>query len=242
TEFIDTGLINGNNYCYKVLAYGHYSAPGFVTPLENWSQEICAIPIDIEPPCSPILHVTADCNSLSNILTWQNVITYCDANDFSHYQVFYSPTIHDDFTLLVNTTDTSYIHTLASTVAGCYYVVAVDTNNNASLPSMKVCSDINSCDLYSLPNVFTPDGDGYNDLFQPFPYDFVEKIHLLVYNRWGNLVFETQDPDINWDGTNMNSGRPVPDGVYYYLCEVYEWRLEGLTSRLLNGSITIIRH
>lgn len=241
-EYLDTGLINGNNYCYKVLAYGHYSAPGFVTPLENWSQEICAMPIDIEPPCSPILHVTADCNSLSNILTWQDVITYCDANDLSHYQVFYSPTILDDFTLLVNTNDTSYIHTLASTVAGCYYVVAVDTNNNASQPSMKVCSDINSCDLYSLPNVFTPDGDGYNDLFQPFPYDFVEKIHLLVYNRWGNLVFETQDPDINWDGTNMNSGRPVPDGVYYYLCEVYEWRLEGLTSRLLNGSITIIRH
>ena len=241
-EYLDTCLINGNNYCYKVLAYGHYSAPGFVTPLENWSQEICAMPIDIEPPCSPILHVTADCNSLSNILTWQDVITYCDANDLSHYQVFYSPTILDDFTLLVNTNDTSYIHTLASTVAGCYYVVAVDTNNNASQPSMKVCSDINSCDLYSLPNVFTPDGDGYNDLFQPFPYDFVEKIHLLVYNRWGNLVFETQDPDINWDGTNMNSGRPVPDGVYYYLCEVYEWRLEGLTSRLLNGSITIIRH
>lgn len=56
----------------------------------------------------------------------------------------------------------------------------------------------------------------------------------------GNLVFETNDPDINWDGKNINSGKPVPDGVYFYLCEVYEWRLEGLTSRLLTVLLLLL--
>jgi gliding motility-associated-like protein len=89
--------------------------------------------------------------------------------------------------------------------------------------------------------VFTPNGDGTNDFFIPFPYDFVEKIDLQIFNRWGVVVFKTTDPDINWDGKDKNSKRDCADGVYYYVCDVFEKRLSGLQKRTLSGTIQILR-
>jgi gliding motility-associated-like protein len=119
-------------------------------------------------------------------------------------------------------------------------VTAVDSVNNISAASNVVCVDIDSCDLYHLPNVFTPNGDGSNDLFMPFPYNFVEKINIEIFNRWGNLIFTTTDPDILWDGTSELTGKPCPDGVYYYICEVFEYRLQGTQKRTLTGFVHII--
>jgi len=101
---------------------------------------------------------------------------------------------------------------------------------------------VDNCPVYNLPNVFTPNDDGQNDRFIPFPYRFIERINLQIYNRWGGLVFETSDPDINWDGTNLE-GKPLAEGVYYYGCEVYEQRLNGTVQRDkgLSGFIHIIR-
>ena len=101
---------------------------------------------------------------------------------------------------------------------------------------------VDNCPVYNLPNVFTPNDDTKNDLFIPFPYRFVERIDLKIFNRWGGLVFETSDTDINWDGTNLN-GDDLAEGVYYYACEVYEQRLNGTIQRDkgLSGFIHIIR-
>jgi gliding motility-associated-like protein len=126
-------------------------------------------------------------------------------------------------------------------VIGCYYVTAVDSFNNESLPSNLVCFDIDQCSLYQLPNVFTPNNDGSNDVFRPFPYDFVDKINIIIYNRWGTIVFKTEDPDINWDGKEKTTGRDCSVGVYYYVCDVYENRLGGIEKRTLHGLIHLIR-
>ena len=63
-----------------------------------------------------------------------------------------------------------------------------------------------------------------------------------VFNRWGELIFETEDPDLNWDGTNLR-GADVSEGVYYYNCQVYEQRVNGITIRpeILKGYIEVIR-
>ena len=92
-----------------------------------------------------------------------------------------------------------------------------------------------------LPNVFTPNGDGSNDLFHPFPFTSVERIDIQIFNRWGKLIFKTEDPQILWDGRNANSNQDAPDGVYYYVCDVYEKRLKGLTKRTLSGVVHLIR-
>ncbi|MEM1122706.1 MAG: gliding motility-associated C-terminal domain-containing protein, partial [Bacteroidota bacterium] len=61
--FRDEELINGEEYCYKVLAYGTYGIEGIKSPLENFSQEVCAIPGDNVPPCPPTLMVSNICDN-----------------------------------------------------------------------------------------------------------------------------------------------------------------------------------
>jgi hypothetical protein len=63
---------------------------------------------------------------------------------------------------------------------------------------------------------------------------------MVIYNRWGNPVFKTTDPNINWDGIDLESGKLVSDGVYYYICDVYEKRLSGTEVRNIAGFIRII--
>ena len=59
------------------------------------------------------------------------------------------------------------------------------------------------------------------------------------FNRWGGLVFETEDPQINWDGKITGTNKLVSTGVYYYICDVYENRLSGLETTTLTGFIHV---
>ena len=239
----DTDLVNGKEYCYLVKAKGRYSGSHTHDPLINYSQIICDIPIDTIPPCPPKLTLTTDCDFLSNFLQWHTIADEC-FEDVTSYRIYYALTGSDDLQLIHvidNVEDTTFLHQNLPTIAGCYAVTALDSFMNESVFSNIICVDIDSCDLYRLPNVFTPDGDGYNDLFIPFPYDFVEKIDLKIYNRWGGLVFETQDPDINWDGRNMFTNEHSSQGAYFYVCEVYELRLGGIKKRTLSGIVYLLR-
>ena len=69
----------------------------------------------------------------------------------------------------------------------------------------------------TVPNVFTPNGDGNNDIFY-IPNSGVREYHFTIYNRWGGIMFETTAPEIAWDGYN-NSGNPSAEGTYYYVLE-----------------------
>ena len=232
-------LSNGLNYCFRVKSIGQYEDTGY-GPIINYSQIACGIPIDTIPPCPPILSVKSVCDSLANHLSWNNVADSC-AFDAAGYKIYYRQTIEGDMVLIDSVSpasETEYWHYPESSMAACYAVTAVDSVGNESEYSNIVCVD--ECINYELPNVFTPNGDGINDLFKPYPYNLVEKIDLKVYGRWGNLVFQTNDPDINWDARNMNSGNKVPPGVYYYICDVYERRLTGLEPRYLVGFVHIL--
>jgi gliding motility-associated-like protein len=102
---------------------------------------------------------------------------------------------------------------------------------------------VDNCPLYVLPNTFTPNGDGSNDFFKPRVNLFIEKIQFQVYNQWGNLVFETSDPVINWEGTTK-AGQPLADGTYHYSCKVFEKRVSGISEskNVLTGYIHIIKN
>jgi gliding motility-associated-like protein len=70
-----------------------------------------------------------------------------------------------------------------------------------------------------LPNGFTPNGDGFNDFYvikgiQGYPGNKVN-----IFNRWGNLVFSTQDYQNNWDGLS-NDGNLLPDGTYFIVVDL----------------------
>jgi gliding motility-associated-like protein len=203
-------------------------------------QEACGIPIDNEPPCSPILDAQVDCENFTTILTWENPNQVC-ASDVEVYLVYYRPPNSAETVLLDSTNQLTYTNTNQTTLAGCYAVVAVDSTGNRSVPSDSVCLSSIVCGEYRLPNIFTPNGDQKNDFLIPFPYSGVESIDLQIFNRWGTLVFTSKDPDINWDGTFEGSNQPVGDGVYYYICDVYEISEIGTVKRTLKGSVMIIR-
>ena len=85
--------------------------------------------------------------------------------------------------------------------------------------------------------VITPDGNGSNDNFIVFCIDELVDNHLEVYNRWGQLVFETDNYNNDWEGVT-NNGDPLAPGPYYYILEYNGPAGERLQYR---GSMTIIR-
>ncbi len=68
--------------------------------------------------------------------------------------------------------------------------------------------------MFALPNVFTPDGDGENDVFNIVSEGLVEVLEFKVYTRWGEIVYDNENPTNGWDGTK--DGEPLPQDVYFY--------------------------
>jgi gliding motility-associated-like protein len=253
-QYEDRGLINGQEYCYYVESEGTYSISGLLNPLFNKSQEICGVPIDTVPPCAPILAVSNLCDDPNqaepgppflNQLSWTNPNTTCGGTDDAvAYKIWYAPLEGEPLNLIMDQNgvdNTSFTHSLPDQLAGCYAVSALDSVGNESALSNLVCVD--NCPNYVLPNAFTPNGDGANDLYTPFPgWRFIANVELQIFNRWGNLVFQTTEPTINWNGTN-ESGKELAEGTYFYVCKVYEWRVGGIVLRpdLLQGYIELIR-
>ncbi len=238
-EYTDSGLQNGQEYCYQVKTTGWRNVNGIIYTAENLTHVECGIPLDTVPPCPPDLTVESFCDSSYNLLVWTNPNNTC-ANDVVGYNIYYSALIDGNLVLTDSTQsaiDTVYVDSLSGSLAACYAVTAIDSFGNESLYSTVVCVD--NCIDYTLPNVFTPNGDGRNDYFRPNAYSFVESVNMKIYNRWGNLVYQTEDPDINWDGKQLNTDRLVSPGVYYYICDVYEQRITGLEVRNIVGFVYV---
>jgi gliding motility-associated-like protein len=113
-----------------------------------------------------------------------------------------------------------------------------ELHQNESAFSNVICLD--NCPLYFLPNLFTPNGDDRNDLFQPIDWRYVESVDMKIYNRWGNVVFETTDPEILWDGREMKSDTMCADGAYYYVIRVNTIRLSGIVPEQFSGAIQLL--
>ncbi|MFN2423093.1 MAG: gliding motility-associated C-terminal domain-containing protein, partial [Cryomorphaceae bacterium] len=104
-----------------------------------------------------------------------------------------------------------------------------------------ITSDIINVELVdcavTIPNIFTPNGDGRNDLWvisiaQPLYF------RISVYNRWGRLVYESDSVGRWWDGNHYQSGEPCPDGVYFYVAEIQSF--EDVAYNLA-GNLTLTR-
>ena len=245
STYIDTGLINGINYCYKIVSVGKYSNTALPSPLYNNSQLKCEQPIDLIPPCQPNFTVEKNCDDFKNLISWTNPNTYC-SEDAAGYNVYFSATADGELQLIYSTSDlntTDYLHEYLfdgiPSVAGCYAVTAIDSVGNESPVVTKLCVD--NCPVYELPNVFTPNGDGQNDIFSPLPYRYIKDINIKIYDRWGLLIYETTNPNILWDGKNTSTKKLCSDGTYYYICIVNEIRMNGIVSRNLKGFIQIIQ-
>lgn len=240
--FTDTGLANGQQVCYQVKSYGYRNLNGVLFPNANWSHIACTTPIDTTRPCAPLLQVESICDSSVNILKWNNPNKSC-SNDVVSYKIYFKNQLNSEMQVLAELSNTTadtiiYRHISHETLAACYYVTAIDSFANESLPSTMVCVD--KCAGYKLPNVFSPNGDNMNDVFKSYnPNNYVKQVNMRIYNRWGKLVYKTENPDINWDGRDIDSKKFVPTGIYYYLCDVFEPRLTGIEPRSITGFIHV---
>lgn len=109
------------------------------------------------------------------------------------------------------------------------------------------CADMDTiviltCTDFWVPNAFTPNGDGINDKFKVFTSgdEDILKYSLYIYNRWGELVFFSEDVSEGWDGTF--NGKPCPQGSYNYVL-IFEAAGNVLLERegATHGHVTLIR-
>ncbi|MEL6660018.1 MAG: cohesin domain-containing protein, partial [Bacteroidota bacterium] len=119
---------------------------------------------------------------------------------------------------------------------GTYMLQVTDANGcTSSVVMVDVADERFEC--FEERVVITPDGNGSNDEFIIFCAEALTDNHLEIYNRWGQLVFMTDNYDNTWEGTSQN-GDELPAGPYYWVLDYFSTTGEPLQRR---GSLTIVR-
>jgi gliding motility-associated-like protein len=118
---------------------------------------------------------------------------------------------------------------------GNYWLKVTDDNGCIGIDSTILMLRECMVGVY-VPNAFTPDKNGKNDIFKPMVFGNLIQYHFLIYNRWGNIVFQTNDPQKGWDGTF--DGKPQNPSTFVWKC-MYE--LEGEKPKIEKGTVLLIR-
>ena len=126
--------------------------------------------------------------------------------------------------------DNSSDSTFKVNKAGLYFVEVLANscvNKDSILVEMKDCRP-----QLKIPNVFTPNGDGHNDIFEPIYSDKIKEMSTQIFNRWGNKVFESDKLTIQWDGQNFS------EGTYFYIITYTDF--EG-NIKTITGYLSLMR-
>lgn len=243
TSFSDTtDVVNGSLYCYYIVSEGKYSDPGLPKPLENASQISCARAIDLTPPVTPSITINADCPTGRVEVRWTDVRNMPRSDDVFSYLLYYKPLVSGEYrqiALIPKDDALVFLQDDINSFSGCYAVRAVDISGNESPMSPDFCID--NCPEFELPNIFSPNDDGANDFFKAVKVRQIKEINLSIVDRWGALVYSTNDPYFQWDGTSALSKTPVSEGTFFYVCDVFEPRLRGVVKRTLKGTVQVVR-
>lgn len=123
--------------------------------------------------------------------------------------------------------------TVSITQSQYYYVTVSDANQCSDTDSVYVT--VLDVSTFYIPNAFSPNNDGLNDLFKVEGAN-IESINMIIYNRWGNKIFESNDKNKGWDGTEK--GKKVEEGVYVYKLKI---TLTNGDINKFNGIVTVVR-
>ncbi len=205
TQLNGCGSVTGtfeNLGCYEVTFSGT-SVDGCA--LEGYGEEVfCVHP-------NPVANFSFSPENPTYIESLVDFINYSNGADFSDWTFSGYGTSTETHPSVVffesNAGDTIYACLQVSTIYGC---------------TDEICHPIVMIEPYVMytPNTFTPDGDEYNNTFGPvFPPNYeVSDYTMLIFDRWGEVIFETHDVDFGWDGTY--NGRPCQDGTYTWKISV----------------------
>jgi gliding motility-associated-like protein len=185
---------------------------------------------------------SADQYNMLNTLSWTPYTQFAGA--ISSYQVFRNAYGSWETVPVQVLPDGSYgitddVSQLRNNGAVCYQVMAVEIVSQTSFADSSFsnifCLEYEP--LMFVPNAFTP--DGLNPIFLPVVQNVdPEKYTFTILDRWGKIVFETNDPGAGWDGIISSSGLPATNDVFQYRIELIINKTDAIVK---NGYVTLIR-
>lgn len=207
--------------CYTV-SYSVATAEGCANEITK-NDYICSYP-----------NPTADFTPTPNILTtldWESEMINESSGAVSYLWDFgdESPT----------STEVSPTHEFPTNYGGDYLVTLIAYSEDGCADTISQLVVVNEVILYYVPNAFTPDNDDFNEVFKPVfsqgydPYNY----NMLIFNRWGEVLFESNDAEFGWDGTY--GGKIVEDGTYVWKIT---YKVKDIDKRhIISGHVTLIR-
>lgn len=131
-------------------------------------------------------------------------------------------------------------HTYPSADNGSYRVTLIAENSIGCADTVQRIVEMEGLTIYYIPNTFTPDGDDFNETFQPVfssGFDYYD-FHMVIFNRWGEQIFETYNSDYGWNGAYGDKGL-VEDGVYIWRIDFGDAGSDARHTR--EGHVTVIK-
>lgn len=236
-------------YCNRNLGSATANAFGFQPYTYLWNNTETSQTINSLVAGSYMVHVTDiyNCkdsatvavNNINDILS-TTFLTFPETNIYSQTPVSLNITPNSSWTLSEGyLSDGDSIHTLSATHAfqesGEYTATYYFTSDHGCRDSVKYDIEIIDFSTLYIPNAFTPNNDGKNDIFKA-EGTFIESFQMLIYDRWGNLVTTLEELNSGWNGSFK--GKEAPVDVY-----VYKATATDITGKQLNfkGQINLIR-
>lgn len=187
--------------------------------------------------CAPITPLIATASSLDNTCACNGEVSVSATGSIPGYTYEW---YDSNFSNLLGSGNS-----LSGLCEGNYHVIVtssidcLDTAHVEVILNLQDCNDttifVSDSHFIYIPNIFSPNGDSYNDLFSISGYG-IENFHLTIFNRWGQELFISESMNQSWNGEFKN--KEVPEGTYYYLIRVI---YSNAMMDSFNGSFTLKR-
>jgi gliding motility-associated-like protein len=135
-----------------------------------------------------------------------------------------------------NSTIANPSHTYSDTGMYCVTLI-ITTPSGACADTATKCLKVDALSTFYIPNSFTPNNDGHNEIFMAYG-TYIAEFHLYIFDRWGNLIFESIDIHKGWDGTVKNNGTRVQEDVYVWKVNLTDTNMH--THNYL-GRVTLVK-
>lgn len=228
-NFIGVGEFEGNTFQTILYDSGSYNIELLVSSDFGCSQNYF-LNADIVVFPAPVAHFSwspYELTSLDPIATFEN-------NSLGGTQFYW------DFASLGNSVEMQPVFEFPNEEPANFEVCLMATNEYGCFDTTCKFIHLDNEYVFYAPNAFTPDNDGINDYFLPYMLGLDETTyHIQIFDRWGDVVFETNDARQPWTGN-------VRGGSYYAAEDVYAWRVsvkdkEMADYKILKGHVTLIR-
>ena len=234
---IALNITNPNDYTYlwtpaECIVSGDKTASPILNIVEDKTIHVvvtkissgCKQELDVDVKAGEEVNINVDAKPDFEIYEGDTLEIYID--NIINGATYVWSTGETDTSIMVNPTETT-----------SYQVTVTDENGCTATDEVTVTVRLAQCDetdVY-LPTAFTPNGDKVNNTFVPRSH-FIDEVHFIIYNRWGQEVFSTKRIDHGWDGTF--EGKDLPPDAYAYYLRVRCVNAEEFVKR---GNVTLIR-